>query len=86
MAISSGADYLESLRDGREVWLGGARVADVPTHPAFRGCVNTVAELYDMQRDPAYADLLTFDAGDGRAIPNRTARRAVRRTWWRCGG
>jgi 4-hydroxyphenylacetate 3-monooxygenase len=45
MAITSGADYIESLRDGREVWLGGARVADVPTHPAFRGCVNTVGEL-----------------------------------------
>lgn len=66
MTIRSGEAYIESLRDGRDVWLGGERVADVPAHPAFRGCVNSVGELYDMQRDPAYADLLTFDPGDGR--------------------
>ena len=65
MAITSGADYIESLRDGRDVWLGGRRVADVPAHPAFRGCVNSVGELYDMQRDPAYTDLLMFDPGNG---------------------
>jgi hypothetical protein len=29
-------EYLESLRDGREIWLYGERVADVTTHPAFR--------------------------------------------------
>ncbi len=66
MAITSSEDYIESLRDGRDVWLGGWRVADVPTHPAFRGCVNTVGELYDMQRDPAYTEILTFDPGDGK--------------------
>jgi aromatic ring hydroxylase len=53
------------LRDGRDVWLGGQRVADVPTHPAFRGSIDTVARLYDMQHEPAYADLLTFQAADG---------------------
>jgi aromatic ring hydroxylase len=57
------------LRDGRDVWLGGEPVADVPSHPAFRGCVNTVGDLYDMQRDAAYADLLTFDPGDGQRYP-----------------
>jgi aromatic ring hydroxylase len=65
MAIRSSADYIESLRDGRDVWLGGEPVQDVPTHPAFRGCVNSVGELYDMERDPAYADLLMFDPGEG---------------------
>src|SRR3989442_13994166 len=32
----NGAEYLESLRDGREIWLYGERVKDVTTHPAFR--------------------------------------------------
>ena len=32
----TGAEYLESLRDGREVWIHGERVEDVTTHPAFR--------------------------------------------------
>jgi 4-hydroxyphenylacetate 3-monooxygenase len=32
----TGQDYLDSLRDGREVWIYGERVKDVTTHPAFR--------------------------------------------------
>jgi len=32
----TGAEYLESLRDGREVYIYGERVKDITTHPAFR--------------------------------------------------
>jgi len=32
----TGAEYLESLRDGREIYIYGERVKDVTTHPAFR--------------------------------------------------
>ena len=32
----TGDEYLERLRDGREIWLYGERVKDVTTHPAFR--------------------------------------------------
>jgi aminopeptidase N len=32
----TGAEYLESLRDGREIYVYGERVADVTAHPAFR--------------------------------------------------
>ena len=31
-----GRRYLESLRDGREVWYRGQRIEDVTTHPVFR--------------------------------------------------
>ena len=34
--LYTGDEYLESLRDGREVYLDGERVEDVTTHPAFR--------------------------------------------------
>jgi 4-hydroxyphenylacetate 3-monooxygenase len=43
----TGAEYLESLRDGREIWLYGERVEDVTTHPAFRNlkcCTKTLAK------------------------------------------
>jgi len=30
----TGVEYLESLRDGREIWLYGERVADVTAHPS----------------------------------------------------
>src|SRR6186997_3030868 len=32
----TGTEYLESLRDGREVYIYGERVEDVSKHPAFR--------------------------------------------------
>jgi 4-hydroxyphenylacetate 3-monooxygenase len=43
----TGEEYLESLRDGREVWIDGEKVADVTTHPAFRNAARSVARLYD---------------------------------------
>jgi 4-hydroxyphenylacetate 3-monooxygenase len=56
----TGAEYLESLRDGREVWIDGERVADVTEHPAFRNAARSVARLYDALHDPAN-DMLTTD-------------------------
>ena len=49
----TGEEYLESLRDGREVWIGGEKVADVTEHPAFRNATRSVARLYDALHDPA---------------------------------
>ena len=31
--IRTGAQYRDSIRDGREVYVGGERVKDVTTHP-----------------------------------------------------
>ena len=31
----TGGEYLESLRDSREVWIYGERVKDVTKHPRF---------------------------------------------------
>ena len=44
-------EYLESLRDGREIWIYGERVKDVTTHPAFRNTVKMLARLYDALHD-----------------------------------
>jgi 4-hydroxyphenylacetate 3-monooxygenase len=63
----TGAEYLESLRDGREIWIYGERVKDVTTHPAFRNTVRMIARLYDALHDPAHKDTLTIatDTGSG---------------------
>lgn len=60
MPIRRGEEYLESLRDGRRVWLMGQRVEDVTTHPALAGCARSVAAVYDLQHDPAHQELLTM--------------------------
>jgi 4-hydroxyphenylacetate 3-monooxygenase len=47
------------MRDGREVWIDGERVADVTAHPAFRNAARSVARLYDAMHDPDAAETLT---------------------------
>ena len=44
-------EYVESLRDGREIWIYGERVGDVTTHPAFRNTVRMLSRLYDALHD-----------------------------------
>ena len=61
----TGAEYLESLRDGREIWLYGERVKDVTTHPAFRNTARMVARLYDALHDPTLKDVLTTETDTG---------------------
>jgi 4-hydroxyphenylacetate 3-monooxygenase len=58
--LRTGADYLRSLNDGRRVFVGGEKVADVSRHPAFREAARSVARLYDIAADPANRELMTF--------------------------
>jgi len=58
--VRTGAQYVESLKDGRQVYINGSKVDDVTTHPAFRNVVKTVAELYDIASDPANRGLMTY--------------------------
>lgn len=65
--VKTGDKHLELLRDGREVFLRGERVADVTDHDAFRNSVQSAAALYDFQAAPENVELLTFaspDTGD----------------------
>ena len=63
----TGAEYIESLHDGREVYIDGERVADVTAHPAFRNSVRSLARLYDALHDPKTREVLTSptDTGSG---------------------
>jgi 4-hydroxyphenylacetate 3-monooxygenase len=63
----TGAEYTESLRDGREIYLYGERVKDVTTHPAFANPIRMTARLYDALHDPSTRGVLTTprDSGGG---------------------
>jgi len=61
----TGAEYLESLRDGREVWIYGERVKDVTTHPGFRNAARMLARLYDALHDPEKQKVLTTETDTG---------------------
>ena len=68
--MRSGADYRDSLRDGRKVWLmGGGRIDDVTTHPATRAMVEEYVRWYDRHADPAWQDVLWSPAGAGEPVP-----------------
>ncbi len=64
MALT-GAEYLASLRDGREVWIDGERVDDVPAHPGFRTAARSIAHLYDTLHDPAQGKGLSWTTERG---------------------
>src|SRR5262249_328294 len=61
----TGGEYLESLRDGREVYVYGERVADVTAHPAFRNAARSIARLYDALHDEKTKELLTCETDTG---------------------
>ena len=57
--LMTGEEYLASLRDGRQVYLYGERIADVTEHPGFRNSARSIARLYDELHDPTTRDQLT---------------------------
>jgi 4-hydroxyphenylacetate 3-monooxygenase len=63
--LLTGDEYLESLRDGREVWIDGERVADVTAHRAFRNAARSVAGLYDAMHDPELRETLVSEDAEG---------------------
>jgi 4-hydroxyphenylacetate 3-monooxygenase len=63
----NGAEYLESLDDGREVYIYGERVKNVTEHPAFRNTARMTARLYDALFDAKHKDKIVVptDTGNG---------------------
>ena len=60
--MRTGADYRQSLRDGRKVWvMGEGLIDDLTTHPATRAMVQEYAAWYDRHTDPAWTDKLLAD-------------------------
>ena len=59
--LMTGDEYLESLRDGRKVYIGREVVEDVTSHPAFRNAARSFAMIYDRKRAPENRDVMTFE-------------------------
>src|SRR4051794_8991638 len=72
-ACKTGAEHIQSLKDGRTVYIDGKLVPDVTEHPAFRNSVRSAASLYDFQARPENLEFMTFKP-DG-------ANRRINRAW-----
>jgi len=87
-----GEEYIESLRDGRAVYLDGERVGDVTKHPAFAEPIRRIADRYDAARAEGAQPVTTYvDPATGerhgtmwlipRTAEDLEARRRVHRFW-----
>jgi aromatic ring hydroxylase len=68
----TGSEYIDSLRDGREIYVYGERVKDITAHAAFHNPIRMTARLYDALHDPAHQAVLTTQRDSG--APGRTHR------------
>ena len=60
MPARRGEEYIAGLKDDRQVWMDGERIADVTTHPKLRRGIETVASLYDLQWSPEFQEAMTY--------------------------
>jgi 4-hydroxyphenylacetate 3-monooxygenase len=58
--LRTGKQYIEAIKGRAEVYVGGERIKDVTTHPAFRNAVASVGRLYDITANPANAETLAY--------------------------
>ena len=79
--IRNGSEYIESIRDGREVHINGERVADVPSHPMFKSLVDIRARIYDLQHEPESRPIMTYsEDGEDFAVGLRLP--FTQSDWW----
>lgn len=95
--IRTGRNYLESLRDEREIWIDGDRVKDVTQDARFGAAAQSIAELYDLQNNAQLLEKLTYVSPDGtrsglgflepKSEEDLVRRREMVKIWmdWTCG-
>ena len=70
MPMRTGAQFLHGLKDDREIWLEGERVADVTTHPKLARAARTLGRIYDLQHQPELAEEMAFPSPtSGQPVP-----------------
>jgi 4-hydroxyphenylacetate 3-monooxygenase len=79
--IRTGTQYLDSIRDSREVYINGERVKDLAQHPMFKPLIDIRARIYDMQHEAATRALLAYqDNDEWNAVANKLPR--TQEDWW----
>jgi 4-hydroxyphenylacetate 3-monooxygenase len=92
MGVRTGKEFLAGLRDSRQIFLDGERIADVTRDRRLAAAAKSLADLYDMQHEPALAERMTFASpvsGDRvglsfiepRSVDDLVRRRAMVKTW-----
>ncbi len=67
MGIRTRREYLESLKDGRVVYVNGEKVEDVTTHPILKLTARGCAMEFGLAEDPRYRHLFVEEM-DGQPV------------------
>src|SRR5713226_5136451 len=92
MPIRTGKEFLAGLNDDRQIFMDGERVADVTRDKRLAGAARSLAELFDMQHDPALHAQMTFVSPSSgqpvglsfiepRSVDDLIRRRGMVKTW-----
>jgi 4-hydroxyphenylacetate 3-monooxygenase len=92
MPIRTGKQFLAALKDDRQVFMDGERIRDIARDSRTAGAAQTLAELYDMQHDPALAGQMIFASPSSgtpvglsfiepRSVDDLVRRRGMIRLW-----
>ncbi|MDJ0414328.1 4-hydroxyphenylacetate 3-hydroxylase N-terminal domain-containing protein [Rhodococcus opacus] len=87
--LRTGDEYLASLRDGRQVYVGGKLIDDVTIYDGFSGSAKTVARLFDRTASDPALTYVEPETGEKtslnflrpRSREDLTARRALHTAW-----
>ena len=63
MAARTGEEYLDGVRDNRNVWVNGVAVSDVTQSDLFRGSLAGMAGYFDWQHKFADACVIESEGG-----------------------
>ena len=85
----TGVEHINSLKDGRTVYIDGKLVDDVTAHPAFRNSVRSAGALYDFPARDENAEAMTFTPDGANRRINRHGRLVAlsaptQTTRWHC--
>lgn len=68
-ALKTGAEFMTSLDDGRQLWVKGRKVDHVMDEPALAAGVELMASMFDDQFSEAHAEATTcLDAKSGKIV------------------
>ena len=80
--LRTGKHYLESLNDGRKVWVGNEKIDNVATHPLTRDYAKRIAEFFDLHHRKDLQDVAHLRRRERRApLDDLVPAHAPRKSW-----
>ncbi|WP_421851041.1 4-hydroxyphenylacetate 3-hydroxylase N-terminal domain-containing protein [Oricola sp.] len=70
--LKTGVEYKESLKDNRQIWVGGNKLGSVYDEPALAKGIDTLAEMFDDQFTPEHQEATTYYDEKAGAVLSRS--------------